>query len=88
MTVQKRDLVHTSSVLLWWLKAKRDYGGAQRHDLQHTLKVITIVCSDSVFRLDNLEKEFLCPPEFKAENGFTLRWCSCHNGLGFFQLPW
>lgn len=28
------DLMRASPVLLWWFKAKRDYGGVQRHDLQ------------------------------------------------------
>ena len=30
MIVQKSELVHASPVLLWWFKAKRDYGGMQR----------------------------------------------------------
>lgn len=50
MIVQKRDLMRASPVLLWWFKAKRDYGGVQRHDLQrkdkHAFTVITIICSD------------------------------------------
>lgn len=49
MIVQKHDLMHASPVLLWWFKAKRDYG-VQRHDLQrkdkHAFTVITIGCSD------------------------------------------
>lgn len=42
---------------------------------------------EGVRTLDSLELEFLCRPEFKAENGFSLRWCSCQNSLGSLGHP-